>query len=405
MMSKLATHTSKEVDSGTALRKRKRKNNSSPFDSSSDESPPMKRKSGKASLAPSKKQRGAISNQKAKAKANANVRLPAPSEADDDDDVEDSEVTCTEESSESSDDESEYHHAPKDVEYSDLWSESDEKRLREDWSDNDTIVLNATKNPEYALWRRCAKLLKISPLDLLPSSQFVNIDKNRPIKVRNMSDSIINTNWSGDFCIHMATAISLPAFKKDPDFFRYAVALAYYYRVGPDCAVKPDSLPIWTKRRDGFITTMNKKVRMTPEISKLMSEVFDDCVEPDYPRHFNFSKKLEAAVRSIKPPKSKGYTEPTGLIYQDFRAIAMAWDKYRKTSPWRLEKAAFYDRKMSLDRRRVLDQDVILHMKKEAILDIRRSEIISSRRLAASSDSSHTVGRSCSEDSDGDESC
>ncbi|KAI9643880.1 hypothetical protein NHQ30_007231 [Ciborinia camelliae] len=276
--------------------------------------------------------------------------------------------------------------------YSRFWTEDDELRLREEWSDEDKGLLAATHVPKCALLRRCEKLLRLPPPDLLPFGQSVNIDRNRQKRLEGIPQPVLNTNWSGDFCVNMSAAISLPAFDKNPEFFRYVVALSRYHHLGSEDATKPDDEYFCSDGAAAFLKDVCDEMEVDEDgdtinmLREFLRVRFGPRPLPNLPRHFEFSKKLKGAVQSIKDSNKIGGTEPDGLIHKDFMAITIAWDSYRETSIYRLEKAKFYDTKMSSDRRRVLDRETILAMKKDGILASRRSRIRDIREESGDTD-------------------
>lgn len=106
----------------------------------------------------------------------------------------------------------------------------------------DQVLAENMSRPEQTAWRRCRKLFRLSPLDLLPEGVSVDIPKARKPIQHAVLGQITNTNWTDEFADSFNKVICLPVFAHRPNVLRYAIASARHHRLGAKGDGPPRSL-------------------------------------------------------------------------------------------------------------------------------------------------------------------
>ncbi|KAF7947880.1 hypothetical protein EAE96_008957 [Botrytis aclada] len=259
-----------------------------------------------------------------------------------------------------------------------------------DDSENDTGSIQSihssstwSADDEVLLWKRCLEIHSITPYELIPHGEYVDISTNHEINGSGGS-KIPNTNWSDSFITELTSLVICPIFHGNIPLLHHAIRLAPWHRLGQQHRQDP-----------GCCTNNSSKSRLLGELEgSLDSELFtkiqtmiNETIPDGFSDHCAFIGNIKDCVGRFTKPK----TIQLGVSNRDLEAIGNAWNQYVEEqddiridlllSSTKEYRKVYNTRRKAFESRNdiiSMDRDVILSRKKSAILQSRASDSSSS---------------------------
>ncbi|KAF7922655.1 hypothetical protein EAE99_007232 [Botrytis elliptica] len=263
------------------------------------------------------------------------------------------------------------------------------------WSADDEVLLQRTSKAEEVLWKRCLEIHSITPYELIPHGEYVDISTNHEI---NGSDDskIPNTNWSDSFITELTSLVICPIFHGNIPLLHHAIRLATWHRLGQQHRQDP-----------GYFTSDSGKSRLLGELegsldAELFTEIrtmINERIPDEFSDHCSFVGNIKDCVGRFAKPK----TIQLGVSNRDLEAIADAWNQYVEEQDdikidLLLSSTKEYRKVYNVRRKAFESRNDIISMDRDSILSRKKSAILESR--ASDSSSSHAEDEEEEDDED-----
>lgn len=217
--------------------------------------------------------------------------------------------------------------------------------LSDDWGADDLYVIRKASASEGRLYRLCLRIYEEIPPNVLP---YPVAWGGRYLENKDTQEMLPNENWPNNFCVMMATVISIPVFQDNLEFLRYAIKKAVFLRTGGVENREDPVEDLWQ-----FRTGRNAKLAEdilghfapdTDDLSKMekASGLADEYLGKDLPPDFEFLDRLPDIVQM----KDHRKYMPPDVLSRDIESISEAWDEHvrekNEARPARLKPAESY---------------------------------------------------------------
>ena len=280
------------------------------------------------------------------------------------------------------------------IEYSEHWSEEQERKLRRDWSADDQFLVEASSADEITLWRKAATLFQCAAPDLIQPTLLVSkADAHHLVNPDTGKEWKKNPNWSPDFCKTLGMIICLPYFKNRLDFLQYVLLKAVVTRVGDDPRNRQLDHRIF-QFSDPIVEKFSKKLEAETDYDEdermNLEEILRSVLVQNYPEHWKFSQRLDKVVK--KGAKVDTDDDTCNLRLCDLTNVVSAWSRYVNDNKLSLPNIAKYkdefnklhpNRGFKTGGNKRARRDEFYSWKKEWMLKTRRQKIMWASEVAA----------------------